>query len=108
VPSDTFAGTLETSSYGTFYLLQRNWVSSASIYPPNSYEPFGEPHGFVSLWANNWDRPELPPPDRRWGIDAVFLFPAIPEPGSGLLIGVGLLGLSFHRRVQTQFKAHRD
>lgn len=107
VPSDTFAGTLETSSYGTFYFLLRNWASAASIYPPNSYEPFGDPDGFVSLWANNWDRPELPPPDQRWGMDAAFLFPAIPEPGCGLLVGVGLLALAYHRRAKTRYEKRR-
>jgi hypothetical protein len=88
---NTFAGTLETTDYGTFSFLQRRWAPGASLYPPNSYQPFGEPDGFVSLWANNWDSAAVPPAGERWGVDVVFRFPAIPEPATALLLGVGLL-----------------
>ena len=99
---DTFAGTLETTDYGTFFFLQRRWAPGASSYPPNSYQPFGQPDGFVSLWANNWDSPALPPADERWGVDIVFRFPAIPEPATALLLGVGLLAIAKWRRLATQ------
>lgn len=100
VAPNTFAGTLETTDYGTFSFLQRSWAPSASLYPPNSYQPFGEPDGFVTLWANNWDSPALPPAGERWGMDLVLRFPAIPEPATALLLGAGLLAMANGRATR--------
>ncbi len=115
---DVFAGTLETTEYGTFHILNRIWVPEASLYPPNTFFPGDEDadaDGFLALWANNWATGDGPSEGGAWGIDLVFRFdPAsdppvdpdpdpeppvvIPEPSTALLLGLGFLALAAGRR----------
>lgn len=129
VGENEFAGTLETTQYGTFSVLNRIWIPTATVYTPNSFSPGssggeiggggdGSP-GYLALWANNWNRGAGPAEGSPWGIDLVFLFDAvsdadpdpnppviIPEPSVAWLLGLGLtsLGTSRLRRPRPSSK----
>jgi len=85
---DTFAGTIETSTHGTFSFFNRNFISTA-----NSFDGTR-----LTLWGNNWSNPGTPDTGGfpLWGIDLGI--GVLPEPGvAGLLILSGL-GLARRRR----------
>jgi len=82
---DEFGAELITSTHGTFYFLDHTFAGTA-----NSFD------GVVGrLWGNNWDTGSRPS-SGSYGIDLGF--EVVPEPGTGLLAGLGLAWLAGTKR----------
>ena len=86
--ADTFGAELVTSTHGTFYFLDHIFAGAA-----NSFNGVD-----LRLWGNNWNNQGTGLPgggNSRWGIDLGIT--AIPEPGTALLLGLGLAMLANRR-----------
>lgn len=68
-----------------------SYVSSgAATIPGGSFVYYNNSGNFSSLFSTNWDATGLSP---DWAIHADFNGSAVPEPGSLVLMGTGLVGL---------------
>lgn len=86
---DTYGGEIVTSTHGTFYFLDHIFAGAA-----NGFDGVD-----LRLWGNNWNNAGTPDPGAgitRYGID-LGITTVVPEPGTALLLGLGLTVLGVRR-----------